>query len=83
MFMFTLDRVLYNIMGNDFVGEQYKARLRKSAKMGRDGAKKIKHGEQSVCLTEYPCSQLDSRHINNIVLTNGKHDSNVKVFKKD
>merc|ERR1712038_1373430 len=29
--------VLYNIMGNDFVGEEYKARLRKAAKMGRDG----------------------------------------------
>merc|ERR1712001_499111 len=29
--------VLYNIMANDFVGETYKARLRKSAKIGRNG----------------------------------------------
>ena len=49
-------------MGNDFVGEEYKGRLRKSAKMGRDrkNDKKSNNNKMS-CATEFPCLQLDSR----------------------
>ena len=59
-------RVLYNIMGNDFVGEEYKARLRKSAKIGRDGAIDKKNNHKKSCATEFPCLQLDSRNNNRI-----------------
>ena len=63
--------VLYNIMANDFVGETYKARLRKSAKVGRDGAKDVgvnPNGKTS-CLAEFPCLQLDSRSNNMVPAT--------------
>ena len=57
--------MLYNIMGNDFVGEEYKARLRKSAKLGRDGGK-MKRTSKKSCVTEFPCLQLD-RSNNNLI----------------
>ena len=55
-------------MGNDFVGEEYKARLRKSAKLGRDGGAKIEKtsSRKKSCVTEFPCLQLD-RSNNNLI----------------
>ena len=48
-------------MGNDFVGDAYKARLRKSAKLGRDGSKTDqKSSGKKSCVTEFPCVQLDN-----------------------
>ena len=53
-------------MGNDFVGEEYKARLRKAAKMGRDGKIDKNSTNKTTCAKEFPCMQLDSRN-NNLV----------------
>lgn len=53
-------------MGNDFVGEEYKDRLRKAAKMGRDGQKDKQATFKKSCAKEFPCLQLDNRS-NNLV----------------
>ena len=53
-------------MGNDFVGEEYKTRLRTSAKIGRDGAIDKTNNHKKSCATEFPCLQLDSRNNNRI-----------------
>ena len=63
-------------MGNDFVGEEYKARLRKSAKIGRNGKMDKISNRKKTCATEFPCSQLDSRN-NNLI-----PDSIAKVAPK-
>ena len=47
-----LFRILYNIMSNDFVEEDYKDRLRTSARIGRDH-------DQGSCSKKYVCSELD------------------------
>jgi len=46
--------VLFNIMGNDFVGDDYKDRLRRSAKVGKD------QNDHKKCIEAYPCTQLDT-----------------------
>ena len=56
--------VLYNIMGNDFVGQEYKNRLRKAAKMGRDGKLDNRSTRKSTCAKEFPCMQLDNKKDN-------------------
>ena len=53
-------------MGNDFVGEEYKARLRKAAKVGRNGKTNETSNHKLSCSTEFPCLQLDSRN-NNLI----------------
>ena len=82
-------------MRNDFVGEEYKARLRKSAKLGRDGAKVNKTpSRKTSCLTEFPCLQLDGSK-NNLMPENNpkiapkqidqnlRRNYRVKSVKKD
>jgi len=44
--------ILYNIMANDFVNEEYKDRLRTSARIGRDH-------DQGSCSKKFICSELD------------------------
>jgi len=44
--------ILYNIMANDFVNEEYKDRLRTSARIGRDH-------DQGSCSKKFVCSELD------------------------
>ena len=46
--------ILYNIMGNAFVDEDFKERLRTAAKSGRSFDK-----DADRCRTKFPCSQLD------------------------
>ncbi len=53
-------------MGNDFVGEEYKARLRRAAKVGRNGKENETSNHKKSCATEFPCLQLDSRK-NNLI----------------
>ena len=43
-------RILYNIMANEFVNDDYKARLRNAARIGRD---------DGTCKMTYHCSDLD------------------------
>ena len=53
-------------MGNDFVGEEYKARLRRAAKVGRNGKTDQTSNHKKSCATEFSCLELDSRK-NNLV----------------
>ena len=48
-------------MGNDFVGQEYKDRLRKAAKLGRDGKLDNQSARKSTCAKEFPCLQLDHK----------------------
>jgi len=43
--------VLFNIMGNDLLGQDYKERLKHSAQAGREGKS---------CKMKYPCNELDT-----------------------
>ena len=53
-------------MGNDFVGEEYKDRLRKAAKTGRDGQTQKQSTHKTSCAKEFPCLQLDNRSNNQV-----------------
>ena len=50
-FLITFFRVLFNIMGNDLLGQDYKERLKHSAQAGREGKS---------CKMKYPCNELDT-----------------------